>query len=263
MRLHTLFVGLGLTVVVGSGLAAGGSPAGAEVTPGQYVALGDSYSAGTGSGPMTTNCYRSTNAYPALYAADHPAMDFNFDACGGAVTGDVISKQLGHLSDATSLVTLTIGGNDIGFANIISTCAFGSDQVCLDKIEDAKANAYATLPDKLDATYGAIQTKAPHAKIVVLGYPHLLVDGPAWCSMSRTKRHALYEGVDLINEGVKYRAELAGLTFEDPTDEFAGHEVCSGSPWINGVKLDVVSSFHPNKAGQKNGYYKALQHALN
>lgn len=257
-----IFVGLGLTAAVGSGLAAGMGPAGADVTAGQYVALGDSYSAGTGAGSMSGSCYRSPNAYPALYAADHPAVTFDFNACGGAVTGDVVNKQLGDLSGATSLVTLTIGGNDIGFANIITTCTIGSDQACLDAIDNAKTSAFAKLPGKLDATYAAVAAKAPNAEIVVLGYPHLLVDGPAWCSMSRPKRHALYEGVDLLNAAIQQRAELAGLTFEDPTDEFAGHEICSASPWINGVTFPTVGSYHPNKAGQKNGYYAALKHAL-
>src|ERR1700754_1011327 len=85
-----------------------------------YVALGDSYSSGNGAGNYISSsgdCHRSNSAYPALWASANSPSSFTFAACSGAVTTDVINSQLGSLNASTGLVTLTIGGNDAGFAD--------------------------------------------------------------------------------------------------------------------------------------------------
>src|SRR5262245_4734291 len=92
-------------------------PAAAAVAQPQYVALGDSYSSGVGTRVFykeSGSCYRSPEAYgPKIAAARGYAL--SFQACSGATTTEVNSKQLGTLSSSTSLVTITIGGNDAGF----------------------------------------------------------------------------------------------------------------------------------------------------
>jgi len=85
-----------------------------------YVALGDSYSSGLGAGSYISSsgsCDRSTNAYPEQWAAANSPASFVSVACAGATTSDVISSQVSALSAATTLVSITIGGNDAGFAN--------------------------------------------------------------------------------------------------------------------------------------------------
>ncbi len=90
-----------------------------------YVALGDSYSSGTGTRSYIddgTSCQRSTFAYPSLIAAPRGyALDFR--ACSGATVTDVTNTQLGALSSATSYVTISVGGNDAGFADVLTECA--------------------------------------------------------------------------------------------------------------------------------------------
>jgi lysophospholipase L1-like esterase len=84
----------------------------------QYVALGDSYSSGVGTRVFyeeSGECSRSPDAYgPKIAAAK--GYTLSFQACSGAKTPEVNEQQLGTLSAATSLVTITIGGNDSGLA---------------------------------------------------------------------------------------------------------------------------------------------------
>src|SRR4051794_5021967 len=83
-------------VLTGTGSAHASGPA--------YVALGDSYSAGVGSGSYDSasgSCYRSSKAYPAQWAAAHTPSGFSFTACSGAQTTDVLNNQLGPVNSAT------------------------------------------------------------------------------------------------------------------------------------------------------------------
>src|SRR3954468_20217776 len=82
----------------------------------RYVALGDSYSSGTGTRTYyDSNCQRSVYAYPYLLHNAHPSWTFVHAACAGAKTGDVINTQSANLTSTTNWVTYTIGGNDAGF----------------------------------------------------------------------------------------------------------------------------------------------------
>ena len=84
-----------------------------------YVALGDSYSSGVGAGSYTSSsgsCDRSTNAYSQLWANANDPASYISVACSGATTSTVISSQLSALSASTTLVSITVGGNDVGFA---------------------------------------------------------------------------------------------------------------------------------------------------
>src|SRR5258708_30437888 len=84
--------------------------------PISYVALGASYSSGDGAGNYSDgSCLQSANAYPVLWHNAHGGSFVNA-TCAGATTSDVISSQLGGLSASTTLVSITIGGNDVGFA---------------------------------------------------------------------------------------------------------------------------------------------------
>ena len=75
------------------------SPPGASAAAGSYVALGDSYSSGVGTGEYIndgSSCQRSVHAYPSLIAAAK-GYALNFRACGGAKVPDITSGQLSAL----------------------------------------------------------------------------------------------------------------------------------------------------------------------
>src|SRR6201999_4580920 len=101
---------LGLAAITGPGIPAQAASAV------HYVALGDSYSSGVGAGSTSGSCSQSPNAYPALWAKANAPASFTFAACSGATTTDVINTQLSSLSAATTLVSITIGGNDAVFS---------------------------------------------------------------------------------------------------------------------------------------------------
>ncbi|SCL15863.1 Lysophospholipase L1 [Micromonospora nigra] len=249
--LVTLFIGI---------LGAVAVPAAAQAAaPVHYVALGDSYSSGVGAGPYDwSGCLRSQKSYAPLWAAANDVDSFRFAACGGAVTADVINDQVSSLSSSTTMVTITIGGNDAGFADVITSCRFGSTSKCTDAVNESKAFATATLPGRLDRTYAAIRERAPNARLIVLGYPRLFETG--WCgllAMSSYKRTILNQAADVLATVISDRAAAAGATFADTRPTFAGHGVCADDPWIRDVS-GVIEAYHPNSAGYRDGYLPAL-----
>ncbi|WP_369973619.1 SGNH/GDSL hydrolase family protein [Prauserella sp. PE36] len=161
-----------LSVLVVASLVLVGSAITSAAQAVSYVALGDSYSSGVGAGEYgdSGSCKRSANAYPQLWADSHGATDFQFVACLGARTDDVLT-QAGALSEATTLVTVSVGGNDAGFTDVMTDCTLGGDQACVGRVADAKAFVTGTLPGLLDNVYATLRSKAPNAEIVVLGYP--------------------------------------------------------------------------------------------
>src|SRR5690242_18081032 len=118
-----------LATALGAALIGTGIPAKAA-TAVNYVALGDSYSSGVGAGSTSGSCAQSPNAYPALWQKANAPASFTFAACSGAKTSDVISSQLSSLSASTTLVSITIGGNDAGFSSIMETCVLKSTSSC-------------------------------------------------------------------------------------------------------------------------------------
>lgn len=188
------------TVNTSSGGSDGGRP---------YVALGDSFSSGEGNAPYQLDsdnplsfdsCHRSNQAYGVLLNND-PTLTtalgrITFKACSGAVTEDIFSQnhnnpngepsQLQWLSDTTKVVTLTIGGNDVGFVNIFARCVdqFGCEKT---RLRTDTANRLAALAGKGDAHALLVGTPihsildvlraihatghAPNAKILIAGYP--------------------------------------------------------------------------------------------
>jgi lysophospholipase L1-like esterase len=229
---------------------------------GGYVALGDSYSSGVGAGSYLAasgDCKRSTKAYPYLWAAAHAPSSFDFTACSGARTGDVLASQLTPLNSATALVSISVGGNDAGFADVMTTCVLQSDSACLSRINTAKAYVDSTLPGKLDSVYSAIRTKAPGARVVVLGYPRLYKLGTACVGLSETKRKAINDAANYLDTATAKRAADHGFAFGDVRTTFTGHEICSGSSWLHSLNLvNVGDSYHPTAAGQSGGYLPVL-----
>ncbi|WP_433125550.1 SGNH/GDSL hydrolase family protein [Micromonospora sp. CA-240977] len=229
----------------------------------QYVALGDSYASGVGSGgPFSgASCLRSPTGYPPQLASAIKAAKFGFVACSGAKIKEVNSTQLTVLNRSTTLVTVTAGGNDLGFSAGIAACAQGTDADCQAVVTAAQQFSRSVLPSLLDDLYRHIKSLAPRAEIVVTGYPRFF-ELTANCTeepFSLSKRAALNSAVDVLDQEVQRRVLAAHATFVDVRAAFAGHGLCSSTTWING--LNSSAPFHPNSDGYRNGYLPALLRA--
>ncbi|MFC9396244.1 SGNH/GDSL hydrolase family protein [Streptomyces sp. NPDC057027] len=263
------FAALSSSLLLGAVLTLTGAGAAqaAETAALDYVALGDSYSSGVGSGSYDSasgDCKRSTKAYPVLWKNANGPSSFAFTACSGARTGDVTANQLGPLSAATDLVSLTIGGNDAGFADVMTTCVLQSEATCINRVNQAKAYVDSTLPGKLDSVYDAIRAKAPAAHVVVLGYPRFYqLGGSCIAGLSENERSAINNASDYLNAATAKRAADHGFTFASVVPAFTGHEICSSSSWLHSVNwLNIGESYHPTAAGQSGGYLPSFNGAL-
>ncbi|MEU6206302.1 SGNH/GDSL hydrolase family protein [Micromonospora musae] len=245
-----------LTTALAAALVGPGPARAAAVN---YVALGDSYSSGVGAGPYDwSTCLRSQKSYAPLWATAHGASSFAFPACGGAVTADVIDDQVDALDAGTTMVTVTIGGNDAGFVDVITSCRFGTTSTCTNAVNEARAFVTGTLPGRLDETYATIRDRAPDARLIVLGYPRLFeLNSCGWLAMSVYKRTILNQAADLLATVTAGRAAAAGATFVDTRPYFAGHGVCAGDPWIHDIS-SVIEAYHPDADGYRDGYLAAL-----
>ncbi|MFC9932226.1 SGNH/GDSL hydrolase family protein [Streptomyces sp. NPDC127190] len=228
-----------------------------------YVALGDSYSSGVGAGDYLAEgagCKRSSRAYPALWAQTHRTASFAFLACNGARTKDVLSGQIGALGPRTRLVTLTVGGSDAGFAAAMAACALGGTTPCMFALAGARSTVDGPLAADLDRLYSAIRYRAPAARVVVLGYPHLYrLHGTCRIGLPDSVRAAVNDAVDHLDEMIAKRAADHGFAFADVRAAFAGHEICSPHPWLRSVDLMALTeSYHPTAPGQSLGYLPVL-----
>ena len=220
-----------------------------------YVALGDSYSAGVGAGGNSGSCDQSPNAYPALWAKANAPASFTLAACSGATTSDVINSQLSSLNASTTLVSITIGGNDAGFSSIMETCVLKSTSSCESVVASADQFVTSTLPGRLNTTLADIRSHAPNAKVVVLDYPDFY-DLSAWLciGLSSADHQALDTGINDLDSALKSAAAKNGDSFADVRAQFSAHELCGGSSWLNSITLPIANSYHPTAAGQQDGY---------
>jgi lysophospholipase L1-like esterase len=245
----------------------GAGAAHADATAGPaYVALGDSYSSGVGSGSYDSasgDCKRSALAYPELWAAANSPSSFAFTACSGATTDDVLADQLGPVNSGTGLISISIGGNDAGFSSVMSTCVLPGEDSCIDAVDTARAYVRNTLPGKLDAVYSAIRSKAPSAHVVVLGYPRFYqLDGDCVAGLTETERSAINDAADFMDSTIATAAARYGFTFANVTPAFTGHEICSGDAWLHSVTWPIDESYHPTADGQADGYLPTFSAAV-
>lgn len=224
-----------------------------------YVALGDSYASGVGSGGTTLNsgCTRTTNAYPYLISQARANTNLTFVACSGATTTDVMNNQISSVTSSTNVVTVEIGGNDIGFANLILACTLGN---CASQLTSTAASIPTTLPSKLQTVYSAIAARAPGARVIVVGYPDPA--GTKTCTkalgLSSSEIPGIHNVAKVLGDTIKATATSYGYTYVDAIPAFTGHDVCASSPWINGFTFSS-SSYHPNKNGHLLGYKPIVQ----
>ncbi|WP_086156989.1 SGNH/GDSL hydrolase family protein [Streptomyces marincola] len=255
----TAVAALGVTAL-GPAAASGQETPAAAV---EYVALGDSYASGVGAGSYdggSGDCRRSTVAYPELWADANAPASFDFTACSGARTTDVLNNQLGPLDANTTLVSISIGGNDAGFASTMQTCVLQGTNACVSAVATANTYITNTLPGRLDTVYEAISTRAPNAEVVVLGYPRMYeLDGSCWLGISERSRAAINGAADNLSEVIGKRAADHGFTYGDVRPAFTGHEICSGDSWLHSVTWPIGDSYHPTAEGQSGGYYSVFE----
>jgi lysophospholipase L1-like esterase len=235
----------------------------------KYVALGDSYSSGTGTRTFyESSCQRSVYAYPYLLHNAHPEWTFVNATCAGAKTGDILNTQSASLTSDTNWVSYTIGGNDAGFSEVITECALPSwASDCNGAINKAQSYIQSTLPGRLDLVNNKIKEKSPNAKVVVLDYPRLFngEDCNAFTWFSPSEETRLNETADMLKNVISAAATRAGsnFSFGNVIPAFIGHAVCDGgsgssTEWINGLSSPTSESYHPKVTGHADGYYPVV-----
>ena len=259
-----------------AGLAALAMAAGLAAAPAQagdktkYIALGDSYASGQGAGPYQDDvCYRSENTYSELAAEVKAIKLVRNAACSGKTTQDVVKSQLRQLNKSTELVTITAGGNNLGFGDIITKCGTAMvDPLAAPACDEASAAAAAQitsgqLAGDVAAMIQSVKAAAPKARIVVTGYPYLydpVTTGQTDpMSLFIVQATALADG---LNGSIARAAAATGAQYVDVRAAFAGHGINSLDPWIN---LDLANlgspdNFHPNDEGYE-AYYASLSAA--
>ncbi|MHA7209191.1 SGNH/GDSL hydrolase family protein [Arthrobacter sp. MDT1-65] len=230
-----------------------------------YVALGDSYSSGTGTRAYLadgSSCRRSVYAYPSLVASAR-GYALNLRACSGATVADVAATQLGALTPTTAYVSLSVGGNDAAFVDVLTECAkpaWMSD--CTAAVDRAQAAIRSRLPAGLSSLYRQIRARAPQARVAVVGYPRMFngedCNAATWFSPAEEAR--LNATADLLNSTTATAAAAAGFLFRAPA--FTGHAVCDDVEWVNGLSNPVSDSYHPNRTGHASGYVPLVGAAL-
>jgi lysophospholipase L1-like esterase len=211
-----------------------------------YDALGDSYASGYGVGPYGP-CGRSSSAYAVqVDGREKIALD-DFVACAGATTQTLV-PQLGALDVDTDLVTLSIGGNDVGWGQAVAACLGSTDANCATAIARSRTLVTTALPARLDAVYSQIAAAAPNAQVLVTGYPRLF--SPQYGDFLHAtvaEQEQLNAGADLLDSVMAQAAAAHGFEFVDVTKRFLDHGVNAPEAWINGP-LDPAP-FHPNPDG--------------
>lgn len=229
----------------GNGKGGGGGKPNASTS---YAALGDSFAAGQGAGSyLDTTCYVSSKGYPALIDADRKITLTARPACSGASTAEVVSSQVGQIATTTTRVTLTAGGNDIGFGDIVQDCfVFVSTAECTAAIDAGNALvASGEITARITATVAAIRARAPQATVIVTGYPRLFEP-----TVTRPFAQDVNIGTTGLNAAIRAGAVAAGARFVDVETAFAGHGIGSATPWINDWSwLNFSAGFHPNASG--------------
>ena len=238
-----------------------------------YVAMGDSYSSGTGTRDYyDAACERSDFSYSGLIDGQIPGTSF-LAACGGAKTEDVDlngqsgkPRQIDGLSSDTQYVTMSIGGNDAGFTDVLLECGqpafYGAD--CNEAVDTAQDTIRNVLPGRLDRVYRAIRARSGSARVTIVGYPRIFngEDCNAATFFSEGEMTRLNQTADLLADTTRARAQAHGFGFADSRGAFLGHATCDDVEWLNGLSNPTGESYHPNKLGHSNGYAGIVRAAL-
>ncbi|MGW6444674.1 SGNH/GDSL hydrolase family protein [Lentzea sp. NPDC055074] len=258
----------GLAVV--AMLVAGTSTAQADTL--DYVALGDSAAAG----PLIPNqdpalwCLRSSdNNYPRI-AAKILGATLTDVTCSGAKTEDFSQRQFGFvkpqydaLKPTTDLVSITIGGNDVGLVQTALGCINLLPEPiglsCKDRLTaggDQVAAAIEKWAPEFGRALDEVKRRAPKAKILVTGYGTYIRPGGCYPVQPIWARDADYlqGSVNLLSATAKQEAEKRGATYVDLAAVSVGHDTCArpSERYLEGlIPTTIAAPLHPNAAGMQ------------
>ncbi|GAA2237000.1 MULTISPECIES: SGNH/GDSL hydrolase family protein [Kitasatospora] len=280
-------------VLAAAALTAFGAPAAHASTGRNYVALGDSYAAGAGvPGQSAGLCLRSDHNYGHLVAAALGTTSYTDVTCAAAKIKAMTSPQydafirvndpqLDAVKADTDLVTLGIGGNDlgtsdIGIGDVIATCIAGAvvnplGTPCHDHYahghwdfstwswqygEDTLVDRINAAAPQLADTLQRIHAKAPGAKVLLVGYPAVLPDDEHDCfgrqPVTTGDVAYLRSILGRLNTMLATTAAAGGATYVDTLTATRGHDACSTDRWIEGaLPGSPAVPFHPNATGER------------
>ncbi|MER6071662.1 SGNH/GDSL hydrolase family protein [Streptomyces sp. NPDC001817] len=268
----------GCVLVAAATAPAAAAPAGAHSAGHRhgidYVALGDSYTSGPGiPQQVDANCARSDRNYPSLVADGRQVSTFKDVSCAGATTADMWqaqgtnAPQLDAVRRNTDLVTVQIGGNDVGFGTIISTCAHLAAQdptgnPCERSYQasgyDQLTLAIAQAAPKVDRVLRAVHARAPHARVVVVGYPDLLPDDGSGCfpqvPFAQKDFPYLRDTEKRLNLMLRLVAGVNRAEYVDTYGPTVGHDMCKvpADRWIEPLQPAAPAApAHPNAKGEQ------------
>ncbi|MER5967504.1 SGNH/GDSL hydrolase family protein [Streptomyces sp. NPDC002057] len=300
-RFRTRLALLGSAAALTAVQLAGAQPAAAAEY--QWVALGDSYTAGVIRAAGDTfevprdGCERTDRSYPQVIDRDLGGLfDLDNVSCGAATIDNVTDtpqNPIGrHLppfsedpdypfppvpsqSDAvgadTDVITVGVGGNSLGFADILTKCAQlggesnGEGTPC----KDAEGSGIQARLDKVSKEYdrmlAVLHERAPKAKILAVGYPTIVPMDTSKCTYGDlTKLGTITQGdlawlrtaaLEPLNETIeKSTGTQETASFIDLYTSSQNHSVCDDAKWVEGfVTLpDQLSFVHPNARGHRN-----------
>ena len=260
----------------------------ARTPPQSYVALGDSYTAGPiipVQQPDPLGCLRSDHNYPHLVAAALGVSEFRDASCSGAETDDMTNPQgvspgpnppqFDRLDADTQLVTLGIGGNDIGFSEIVENCSspVPTGHPCQDHYvvngHDELAERIEQTAPKIAAVLDGIHQRSPEARIYVVAYLAILPEsGPGcWPQLPMTPDDVPYlRGIEKkLNAMLARQADANDAKFVDAYTASIGHDACQlpVTRWVEpAVPTTPAAPVHPNLFGMQ-GYADAVVARIN
>ncbi|QFY08389.1 SGNH/GDSL hydrolase family protein [Nonomuraea phyllanthi] len=253
---------------------------------GAYVALGDSYSSGEGVYDLdrqpvndgADRCHRASGSYvPLVSGAFHFGGGTAFYACSGATTAQLLSGQHGQqpqisrVGPSASLVTLSIGGNDAGFTKVLTGCIVKLpwSSACVEQDAAVERRIQQLRPSMLKVLR-ELRTRAPDARVIVLGYPRPFPEPPTggvdnlsvadqrWLNaVTRRLNDTVGSVVADFDRAIAAFGAPGSMEYVDAYEAFAGHEVGRPQPYLNGLEVDVedltvnARSFHPTADGYR------------
>jgi len=252
------------------------SAAAASAAP-RYVALGDSYAAG----PVIPvqlppfGCLKSSNNYGHLVQLQTPFPEFADPTCSGAKTDHMTQTQnvdpgpnppqFDSLTADTSAVTVTIGGNDIGFSSIAEDCFVAqpsNGSPCKDKYtaggQDEISRRIDETAPKVAAVLQGITARSPQSTTYVVNYSAILPHKGPGCYPQMPVAEGdvpwLRSKQEELNGMLATQAAANGARVVDVYAASRGHDACAlpGFRWVEPVTpASPAAPVHPNLIGMQ------------
>lgn len=280
----------------------------------RYTAFGDSFSSGEGSPPYRVDlngdgdtgepgentdlfqfnsCHRSNDAYPRTIFRKPSLLATEFPACSGATTANLVEDGQGQYfapddvpqslrgTDRSCVATVTIGGNDAGFAEVLKACL--KEEGCQESFPELEKALRSSVKEAIREALDDIDSAEHRAQKFVLGYPMLfpsagsscaaLTDPPQWIGdpengWDPAEQRWMNRMTAVLNEEIREVVDDIAewdVQFVPVTEHFRGHALCENGSWFRGPSVPVSldpQQFHPNTMGHRLGYRKALEAAV-